>query len=229
MVKRHLKRLNTPKTWAVKRKVEKFLTRPFPSGHSYLYSLSLNQLLKSLKIAKTTREVKYIVNNKQVLVDQHKRSDEKSPVGFMDVVSFPDTDQHFRVTLNSVRKLVGIAIDKKEASKKICKVSGKKMHNGKIQLALHDGRTLLLDKTDVKVGDSIIIELPSQKIVSRIPFEKGTKVIFVKGRFLGKTGVVDTIDAEKVHVTVDDTKIETLKGFAFPISKDEKEKLTVTA
>lgn len=228
MVKRHLKRLHTPRTWQIKRKEEKYVTRPYPSGHSYLYSVALNDIVKSLKIAKTTREVKYIVNNKEVLVDSHKCTDEKSAIGFMDVLSFPEADEYYRVTLSTFRKIVGIPIDKKEADKKICKITGKRMHKGKVQLTLHDGRTVIMDSTDMKVGDSVLIELPSQKIVSHIPFKEGSMVMFIKGRFLGKTGVVKSIEDEKVHVEIEGQAFETPKEFSFPVSSNTKTEITIT-
>ena len=47
MVKNHLKTLNAPKTWAIKRKENTFVTKPQPGSHSYKLGFSINHILKS--------------------------------------------------------------------------------------------------------------------------------------------------------------------------------------
>ena len=46
MVKNHLKRLNMPKSWQIKRKIIRWVTRPSPGAHNLDFGISLNTLLK---------------------------------------------------------------------------------------------------------------------------------------------------------------------------------------
>ena len=64
MVKRHLSRLTAPKSWPIKRKSTKWITRPHPGPHTLKNCMSLNIVLKNiLKYAKTTKEVKKILDD----------------------------------------------------------------------------------------------------------------------------------------------------------------------
>ena len=55
-------------------------------------------------------------------------------------------------------------VNEKESSLKLCKIKGKNLMKGKINLNLHDGRNIITDNKEIKVGDSVLIELPAQKI-----------------------------------------------------------------
>ena len=71
MVKKHLKRINAPKSWKIKRKGITFMTRPNPGMHGKRNSASINMVLRDmLKYTKTTRDIKMIINEGGVLVDK---------------------------------------------------------------------------------------------------------------------------------------------------------------
>ena len=144
----HLKRIATPKTWGILRKVNTFITRPNPGAHSYYKGQSLNTVMKEdIGIARTTKEV-----------DGKKRHDEKHNVGFMDVITFPATKESYRIGFTKKGKLKSFAIDAKEANVKITKITGKHhITGGKTQLLCEDGRTINIDKDNYKVGDSALI------------------------------------------------------------------------
>src|SRR3989338_4879108 len=121
MVKRHLKRIAAPRRWHIQRKANVFITRPNPGAHSLELGLSLNTMLKDLiKVARTTREVKGILNTKEVLVDGKRRKDVHHLVGFMDVIEIPQTNQAFRISFDGHGRLVAVKIDPKEAKLKLC-------------------------------------------------------------------------------------------------------------
>src|SRR3989338_6869114 len=126
MGKNHIKRIAAPKSWDIKRKTYKFIARPMPGPHSVKSALTLNFLLRNvLEYAKTTKEIKMILTNKSILVDKTVRNDYKFP------------------------------IDSKESNMKLLKVINKSIvKKGKIQLTFHDGRNILLDKFEGKVGDT---------------------------------------------------------------------------
>ena len=63
MVKNHLSRLNAPKSWPIKRKGIKFITRPGAGAHCLDEGISLSLVIKELmKYAKTLKDkhLKYI-------------------------------------------------------------------------------------------------------------------------------------------------------------------------
>ena len=66
-----------------------------------------------------------------------------------------------------------VKVDAKQASK-VCKVVDKKAApKGEIQLVLHDGKSITLKKTGLKVGDSVKISLPDQKVQEEISLAEG--------------------------------------------------------
>ena len=71
-MKDHLKRINTPRTWQILRKANKFITRPSSGAHPHDLCLPMNVILKKLNFAKTTKEAKIILDKKEVLKDGKK-------------------------------------------------------------------------------------------------------------------------------------------------------------
>ena len=115
MSKSHLKRLAVPKTWDIKKKGIKFVTRPNLGAHPRKLSVPINLVIRDLlSYAKSNKEVKYILQNKEVLVDGIRRKEIKFPVGLFDVVEFKGIEKQFRMILNKKGKLCLIPIEKKE-------------------------------------------------------------------------------------------------------------------
>jgi len=217
--RRHLKRNFAPKTWQLLRKEEKFIIRPYPSGHPLYLCVPVSFVLKKIGLANTTRDAKKILNSKIILIDGRVVADLKRPVGFMDVLSVKD-GKNFRVSLDEQGKLTFIEIDSAEANKKVCRVVSKSvMAKGKIQLNLSDGRNIFSD-VDCKVGDSLFIEVPSQKILDVFKLEKGSFILLSGGAHIGKFGVIDDIKDNKLWFIFENNRFETLKKFAFVMGKD---------
>jgi len=221
MVKNHLKSITMPKTWQMERKKTVFVTRPNPGAHSMMYSMSLNMVMKELiKCAKTTKEVKAILHDKEILVDGKKRTDEKYSVGFMDVLSIPETKQQFRIIINKKGKIKAMEIPKEEADIKLSRIKGKTvLGKGKIQLNFFDGRNIIVDKNDYNVGDSLLLSLPKQEIKDHIKLSVGVYVLMIGGKQIGRFGKVEEIKGDIIMVKIGDTPFETLKKYAFVIGK----------
>src|SRR3989338_7200365 len=116
----HLKSYFAPKSWKVKKKYVKFISKPNPGPHSIEMSLPLNVIIRDiLGYAKILREVKFILKNKNVTVDGIRRRDPRFPVGLFDVLSFSETGEHFRVVINTEGKIDLVKIDKQESGHKI--------------------------------------------------------------------------------------------------------------
>ena len=215
----HLKRLAAPKTWQVKRKRLKFITKPVAGPHNFDVGMSLNTLLKEvLNYANTTKEVKKILGMNDIKIDGRVRKDFRFPVGIFDTVEFTNTNEYFRVILNKNGKLDLIKIKKDEVSIKPCKITGKTMVKGKLQLNLYDGKNILVDENFYKVGDTLLLSLQERKINKHLKLGKNSTIFLTGGRHIGET--VNVEDIVKDRVIYKDQKnelVETSKKYAFVI------------
>ena len=223
MGKDHLARLAAPKTWHIDRKSTTFITKPVPGSHGLQSGMPINVILKEiLKYASTTKEVKKILNTNEVKVDGKARKDFRFPVGLFDTLEFPNISEQFRIMLNKGGRLELIKIKKEEASVKPCKIVGKTMVKGKLQLNLYDGRNVLVEKDSFKTGDSVLLKLPEQEIKDTIKLEKGTTVLLTAGKHIGDTGVVEDIIGRKAKFKLSNGDVvETPKDYVFPVGKGE--------
>src|SRR3989344_3482821 len=135
----HLKRISMPRSWQIEKKEHKFVTRPLP-GQSFDLGMPLNVVLRDvLKLAYTNREVKKILNSKEILVNGVRIKEPRFIVGFMDTISIEEIKKHYRILLNHRGKVILQEIKKDESSVKICKIINKKKIKDRIQLNLFDG------------------------------------------------------------------------------------------
>ncbi len=216
----HLKSYAAPKSWTLLRKENKFVTCPKPGAHPLVYSIPIALLLKQTGDAKTTKEVKYIINEKAVIVDGKEIKDHRFPTGFMDSIHIkPKT--FLRCTLDEKGRLKFITVPETELKKKLSKITGKTtVRKGKTQYNLSDGRNIISDKK-YAVGDSLLIETPSQKVIDHYPLTEGNLAFMLSGRHTATTGTIDKIEGDRIWFTSGKEKFETLKKFAFIIGKDK--------
>lgn len=222
MTNNHISRLAAPKSWNIQRKKLKFITKPSPGAHGKDLGIALNVLLKEITgVVKTNREVRYAVFEKNVLVDNKQRKDIRFVVGLMDSVSVPDADIYFRILLDNHGKIFALPIEKAESSVKLCKIIGKNSYKKKIQINLHDGKNILVDKDAYKVGDSVLLNLPKQDIKQHVKLEKGCLALVVDGKFVGQKVVVEDIKDSKLKIKVKDRVVEVSKNHIFVVGKDK--------
>jgi len=220
MVKLHLKRINAPRTWKIKRKGIKFIMRPDPGQHSLSESIPLGLVLRDmLGIVKTKKEARYLVKNNDVLVDGKKHDKLSFPVGLFDILSIKQTNDAYRLVLNKRGDLCCQKIDVKESIKP-CKIAGKTViKKGKIQLNFVDGKNVLIEKDEYKTGDTLVVEVPDLKIKEHLKFEKGVYVFLTGGKHIGAHGVIEDIKEDKIIFKSKDESVETLKKYAYVIGK----------
>jgi len=226
MVKSHLKRKNAPKSWPIARKERKWIIRPLSSQPLEL-CMPVSVFMKEiLKIAKTSKEVKTILNQKIVMVNGKTIKDPKYGVGFMDVLDLTSLNQKYRVLLNRQGKMVIRKIDDKEGSLIPRKITGKKLiKGGKSQLSFSDGYSLLADAKEYKVGDTLVFE--NGKIKEHLKFEKGALVLIVYGKQTAMCGKMEEVRSfagaqpDNIVYSVDGKSYETRKEYAMVIGKDK--------
>lgn len=220
MVKQHLKRITIPNTWPLTRKEITFISRPKPGRHAFATGMPIAVFIRDVMgVARTSKEVKLILHNQEVLVDGIRVKDHRFIVGFMDVLAVPG-EGSFRIALDALGKLKPVI--SKDPNVKVCKIIGKSLVKGKTQLNLNDGRNLLVEKDTYKVGGSVLIELPTQKLKEYIALDKGVQVILTSGKHIGKVGVVENIEGRNITLTLTTgDAVQTRKAYAFVVGKDK--------
>jgi small subunit ribosomal protein S4e len=223
MTKNHLKRINAPKQWNILRKHRKFITRPDPGAHPLEQAMSLMTALKYyLNLGKNSREVLYLLSHHELLVDWRRKRDPKSQVGLFDTISIPKQNLYYRALFDDKGKLYFKKIDEKDSVLKVVKITDKTQVGKGIQVNLLDGRNILTDKSkQFKVGDSVLLELPNQKIKEIFPLEKGKPVFFYKGKFTGTVGTIDHIEKDTIFFKSKKGVFNTKKDFAIVIGSEK--------
>ncbi|MBI3035668.1 30S ribosomal protein S4e [Candidatus Woesearchaeota archaeon] len=219
MGKNHMKRLAAPKSWQIRRKGLKFITKHAPGSHNLDTGIPLNVLLKEvLNYAGTTKDAKRILNTNEFKIDGKVRRDFRHSVGLFDAVESTNTNEHFRIILNKKGKIDLIKISKEDASSKPCKIIGKTMTRGKIQLNLYDGKNILVDKDIFKVGDTVVVSLPEHKISKHLKLDKKSSIFLIGGKHTGEIGHVENIIRNKIiYKNQKNDLIETSKKYAFVV------------
>lgn len=231
MVNNHLKRIKAPKNWRLKRKERKWIARPLPGAHPINACLTLDIIARDmLALGKTAREINFIVANKEFLVDKVVRTEKKFSVGLMDVVEVPKLKTAYRICYNKRGELVLVAIDAKETSQKLLKIKTKtKVRGNKLQVGFHDGRTILMDKCDSKIGDTALFDLTKKTVSKFLPLEKGALVLITGGKNVGIIGTVKELkEGNKLSramctIETKEGEISTFKDYAFVVGKGKSE------
>lgn len=194
-----MKRIALPKSVKVSdRKDYVWAVRPAAGPHPQKHCTPLLILLRDvLKVVKTAREARRILASRLVQVDGAVRTDPELPVGFMDVVSFPTTKKHFRLVLDWKGRIVPVEAKKEESSQKLLKVVKKHTIRGsKHNVTFHDGRSMIADN-NVKVGDTVLIELPKAKLKKHLRLEKGSRCLIMEGKHVGSIVKLKEIEERK--------------------------------
>ena len=224
MVKSHLKRLSSPRTWPIAKKSLTFVARPRPGAHKLDMQVALSVALRDMiGVAQTAKQARFILHNKNCLVDGKVVHNARRPVGFMDVISLPQSKEHYRLLINNKNKLYAVKISDKEASQKIVRVINKTtLKGGVMQLNTLDGRCVRVDDASkYSVGDSLVLSLPDQKIANSLPLEKKATVLLSRGSHAGEVGVIEDIEDSVVTVKTDSLTFRTKKDYAVVIGKDK--------
>jgi small subunit ribosomal protein S4e len=227
---KHLKRLASPRSWAIPRKTTKWVVKPSAGPHSVEYALPLLMAVREfLNLAKTNAEARRIIGNGDILVDGTIVRNYKFPLGLMDVISIPKINLHYRVLLDRRGKLTFVKISKDEAKWKLVRIENKNtVRGGKTQLNLHDGRNILLDKNKYKTGDVLKLGIPGQKIQKSYTFGPGNIAMLIGGSHIGEFETIskyEEIKNPKPNIVFFED-FSTIKNYVFVVGQ-EKPEITV--
>ena len=223
-----LKRQMAPIFWGINRKEKRFVITVRPGSHPKNNSIPSAVLLRdTLNHVETLREAKSSIYGGKVKVDGIIQKSLHHSVGLMDVVELEGTTDIYRLVPKDGQILVPIKIDAKEKTKKIVKVKSKTtIKGGKTQLGFHDGRAIITD-TDVNVDDVCLLQIPEQKILDVIKFEKNSQVIIIKGGNAGRVGTINEIKSgtftlpKRINLLIDDNTVEIPANNTMAIGKEK--------
>jgi len=201
--KKHLKRLNAPRSWMLNKLGGVFAPRPSPGPHKLRECLPICIALRNrLKYALTRREVIMIVMRRAIEIDGKVKTDVNYPAGFQDVVTIAKTSEQFRLLYDIKGRFVLHQIDEKEAQYKLCRVqqkkTGKKSRASGLTgvaasvpyLVTHDARILRYPDPNIQMNDVVKVDIKTNKISGYIKFEIGNVAMVTKGANIGRVGLI---------------------------------------
>ena len=199
-----------PKTWPIERKNKKFVV---VSTHLQKQGIPLLVAMRDiLHAVANRRELKITLRDGKIKVNNKIIKEDKFPLALMSVLSFGD--KNYRVIMNEKRKFSFDEINAEDANELTFKVIGKKiLRKGKKQFNLLGGHNITSDK-EINVGDSVVLDLEKNDIKKILKLERGSHVLVISGRHLGKIGVIKginnkmtNIDGKDIHFNVNSDNI----------------------
>ena len=223
-----LKRQMAPMFWGINRKEKRFVITVKPGSHPKNTSIPTAVLLRDvLKKVKTLREAKSSIYSGKVKVDGVTQKSLHHSIGLMDVVELEGITDVYRLVPNNGHLLEPIKINATEKSKKLVKVKSKTtIKGGKMQIGYHDGRTIITD-LNTNIGDTCLLQIPEQKILDVIKFEKNSQVIVTKGINAGRIGLIKEIKQgtfslpKRISLLIDDKTIEIPANITMVVGKEK--------
>ena len=223
-----LKRQMAPTFWGINRKEKRFVITVRPGSHPKNNSIPTAVLLRdTLKKVKTLREAKSSIYGGKVKIDGVTQKSLHHSIGLMDVIELDGTTDVYRLVPKQGHVLQPIKIDSTEKSKKLAKVKSKtNIKGGKTQLGFHDGRTIITDMK-ANIDDTCLLQIPEQKILDVIKFEKNSQVIVTRGINTGRIGLINEIKQgtftlpKRISVIIDDNTVEIPITIAMVVGKDK--------
>ena len=223
-----LKRQMAPTFWGINRKEKRFVITVRPGPHPKNNSIPTAVLLRdTLKKVKTLREAKSSIYGGKIKIDGIIRKSLHHSIGLMDVIELEGITDVYRLVPYNGHLLESIKINATEKSKKLVKVKSKTTSKGgKMQLGFHDGRTIITD-INANIDDTCLLQIPEQKILDVIKFEKNSQVIVTRGINAGRIGIINEIKQgtftlpKRINLLIDDKMIEIPANITMVVGKEK--------
>lgn len=225
---KHQKRLTIPRSWKLAKKVFKWAPKTSPGPHSKEWSVPVIVAMRDmLKVCDTAREARKILAARDVLIDGKVVINPKYPVGFMDVMSIPKTNSHYRVLFDKRGKIVLTPIPKENSIWKMVKIVNKKtVKGGRTQLNLHDGRNIVVKNDRFKTKDVLKMEIPGQKMLGVYQFSEGNLAMITGGKHAGSIHRIEEITvtrSSRPNIVNLEGGLSTIMNYIFIIGKKTPE------
>lgn len=223
-----LKRQMAPLFWGITRKDKRFVITAKPGPHKIHHAVPTAVFLRDmLKIVTSLREAKTSIYSGKVKIDGIVRKSLHHAIGLMDVVELENVPDIYRLVPTEDKLLKPIKINESEKTKKLVIVIGKTtISKGRMQIGFHDGRSVISD-TKVNVGDTCLMQVPDQKIISVIKLKAGNQGLVTRGINAGQIGKIESVEEgtfilpKRVILALGDRKIEIPADIIMPIGEKE--------
>merc|ERR1711991_60660 len=195
--KMHMKSLAAPSHWMLGKQHGIYAPRPSSGPHKLRECIPLLILLRNrLKYALSRREVILIVMQRLVKVDGRVRTDPTYPAGLMDVLSLDKTGENFRILYDEKGRFQAHKIGENQASFKLGKVTRQQLGpKGIPYIVTHDGPTIRYPDPDIRVNDTVKIDLATGKVLDFVKFGVGNIVMCSGGRNMGRVGILHDVES----------------------------------
>lgn len=153
-----------------------------------------------LKLARTSKEVKKIVNSKSLKLNGKEIKDIKECIKMFNIL---EADKKYVLKVLTSGRFY---FEETKDNHRLAKIINKKvLPGGKMQLNLHDGSNLI-SKEKVNVGDSLRLTIDG-KMEKIITLEKGKEIFVISGRSIGKIGKIKSVEGNHVRVEFEDKEV----------------------
>ena len=173
-----------------------------------------------------SREVNNVLSGSQILVDGVPRHDAAFSVGLFNVIEVPKEGLAYRL-IPSRDGLAPKKVSKDQAKLKLCRIRSKtKIRGGHIQYGFHDGRSMINDTIALSPGDSVVLKVPEQSVVSTIKLSKGAVGLVLSGERAGQIGKISdvkkgTVSRERmITLSLPGGETELPSRLVFPVGAD---------
>ncbi len=235
-----LKRKPAPKFWPIHRKESPWVVKPVSGPHSLQKCLPMTLVLRDmLGVADTRKEGKLILSEGTVQVNGIVRKKDDFPVGLMDVISMPESNQYYRV-VPSHKGLVLLPINKEDAKYRLVRVENKTTTSVGVQIALHDGTNMLVKVADPKnpvevkyeTFDILKINIADGQVAETLKTKEGNTAVITGGKNIGVQGKIVEIEKTEAKkrrqalVVIEDdqgARCQTILDFIFSIGSNEQQ------
>ena len=114
------------------------------------------------------------------------------------MLSIAKTDEYFRMMYDTKGRFKLHRISAEEAAFKLCKVKRCQLGDkGVPYVGLHDSRTVRYPDPDIKVNDTVKVDIATGKITEIFKFKLGQMCTIVGGRNAGRAGVIARVEKHK--------------------------------
>jgi len=227
----HLKRLNAPDSWHITKKTTKFVAKTAPGPHNANAMPVAVWLRDQQGLARTMKEVKQILKQKDLVINGRPCRDPKMGIGIFDVIALPRIGKYYRMLRDLKGRHKTVEIDADAAQKRLCKIQNKTtIAGGKVQLNLRYGANIIADNS-YKSNDSIVISLKPEdqfKVLEHYPFAAGNMATIIGGRHSGKVAriieIIKTPGSVPNKVILEDEtskeRFDTVSPYVYMIGKE---------
>lgn len=209
----YLNRNNFGKFWPIPRKGTTYVA---VASHNRKEAMPLIIVMRDvLKLVKNNKELKKLINERQIKINGKDIKEVNYPVSLFDVLGLDGLKKNYKMVLLKNKKYSFEEVSGKETSSRPYKVMDKKiLSNKEVQLNLMYGKNLIYnDKANV--GDSIILDF-EDKVIKIVQIKKGENAMVLEGKHAGNSGKIEEVierggkklvkikssDGEKINVWI---------------------------